>query len=82
MKDVANKHQRAIARKVMNETCLAARLFGGMDHPTAAALLGVKLHAKCTCATNKPTNRLQGQKLEQIGPDSYILHSPGGYAHD
>jgi hypothetical protein len=50
------QHQLKIARDTMRMHCLGARIMGGMDHPTAAALLGKPLPAGCTCRVANPSS--------------------------
>jgi hypothetical protein len=49
-RDPIRGHQLKIARDTMRMHCAGARIMGGMDHPTAAALLGKPLPKGCTCA--------------------------------
>jgi hypothetical protein len=46
---VADKHQKKIARDTMKLHCLGAKIMGGMDHPTAAKILGKPVPNDCTC---------------------------------
>ncbi len=47
-------HQKRIARDTMRMHCAGALIVGGMNHPTAAALLRVQLPADCTCKGRTP----------------------------
>ena len=47
--NIPEKHQRKIARRTMELTCLGSRILGGMTHVEAARILGVPLPEHCTC---------------------------------